>query len=539
LTLVDNTALALIGIIQTDKTETLGYCLELLLSIAEKDTDLLVNSTDAFIKIIQMPDDNAIDNNSILIALDILSIIVSVSPELMQPAVPALLNKMRSSNSQIRSASYYILETISKSYPDFFSNHTLDLIRSLNGLNIDERIFATKLIGEIAKYSPKVIDDTYDVLNDLASKHPSSEVRQEAHDVLKKFSVDEEITEEHETEQLEFEKDFIGIDDIDSEEMDFAEMADDLSERIKGIDFEASAVEMLKSLDMDHLIVKPEYRKNKTSTEEVEETTQVNEDTDEEDATPKKLPPKLQIEDKFAHKPEFQRIEQLVMDPNIKPRLSPVKEITQKDENEYQEHPAPESDDDGVEIPETKAEVTEIKADVTETKAEVTEIEADVTETKAEVTEIEAEVTETEIVDQGFTKIEVSEVNAEPEPKLDIIKTVSAPLPDISIEMVHAIFSELQGEDWIRNIGLTNLDRKLITAIDPVTMNSNLLYKIIDLLSLEKCLTRKEGFRNRVTIERSDKVLVAMSINTDYIMVVFTKPDVQFGMVLYQLDKTA
>ncbi len=241
------------------------------------------------------------------------------------------------------------------------------------------------------------------------------------------------------------------------------------------------------------------------------------------------------------------------MDPNIKPRLSPVKEITQKDENEYQEHPAPESDDDGVEIPETKAEVTEIKADVmetnedvseikadvTETKAEVTEIEADVTETKAEVTEIEAEVTETEIVDQGFTKIEVSEVNAEPEPKLDIIKTVSAPLPDISIEMVHAIFSELQGEDWIRNIGLTNLDRKLITAIDPVTMNSNLLYKIIDLLSLEKCLTRKEGFRNRVTIERSDKVLVAMSINTDYIMVVFTKPDVQFGMVLYQLDKTA
>ncbi|MCG7850056.1 MAG: hypothetical protein MIO93_12895, partial [ANME-2 cluster archaeon] len=397
--LVDDTALALIGIIQTDKTETLGYCLELLLSIAEKDTDLLVNSTDAFIKIIQMPDDNAIDNNSILIALDILSIIVSVSPELMQPAVPALLNKMRSSNSQIRSASYYILETISKSYPDFFSNHTLDLIRSLNGLNIDERIFATKLIGEIAKYSPKVIDDTYDVLNDLASKHPSAEVRQKAHDVLKRFRVDEEITEvkteEHETEQLEFEKDFIGIDDIDSEEMDFAEMADDLSERIKGIDFEASAIAMLKSLDMEHLIVKPEYRKDKTSTEEVEETTQVNEDTDEEDATPKKLPPKLQIEDKFAHKPELQRIEQLVMDPNIKPRLSPVKEITQKDETEDQEHPAPESGDDGVEIPETKADVSEIKADVTETIEVVTEIKADVTETIEDISEIKADVTET------------------------------------------------------------------------------------------------------------------------------------------------
>ncbi len=523
--LIEDTTLALIGIIQTDKKETIGYCLELLLNIAEKETDLLVNSTDAFIKIIQIPDDDALDNNSILIALDIMSIIVSVSPELMQSAMPALLKKMRSSNSQIRSASYYILEVISKSNPEFFSNHTLDLIRSLNGLNIDERVFATKLIGEIAKYSPKVIDDSYDVLNDLASKHPSSEVRQEAHDVLKKFSVDEETTEEHETEKSKFENDFIGIDDIDSEEMDFAEIADDLSERIKGIDFEASAVEMLKSLEMDHLIVKPEYRTDKTSTEDVEETTQVNEDTDEEDATPKKLPPKLQIENKFANKNELQRIEQLVMDPNIKTRLSPVKEITQKDETEYQEHPAPESDDDGVEIPENKTEVTEIKADVTETKAEVTKIEA--------------EVTGTEIVDQGFTKREESEVTAEPEPKPETVETISAPSPDISIEMVHAIFSELQSEDWIRNIGLTNLDGKLITAIDPGTMNSILLNKIIDLLSLEECLTRKEGFRNRVILELSDKVLVAMSINTDYIMVVFTKPNVQFGMVLYQLDRMA
>ncbi|MCG7849606.1 MAG: hypothetical protein MIO93_10570, partial [ANME-2 cluster archaeon] len=190
-------------------------------------------------------------------------------------------------------------------------------------------------------------------------------------------------------------------------------------------------------------------------------------------------------------------------------------------------------------VTETIEEVTEIKADVTETIEDVSEIKADVTETIEEVTEIEAEVTETEIVDQGFTKIEVSEVTAEPEPKPETVETISAQLPDISIEMVHAIFSELQSEDWIRNIGLTNYDGKLITAIDPVTMNSNLLHKIIDLLSLEECLTRKEGFRNRVTIELSDKVLVAMSINTDYIMVVFTKPDVQFGMVLYQLDKTA
>ena len=88
-------------------------------------------------------------------------------------------------------------------------------------------------------------------------------------------------------------------------------------------------------------------------------------------------------------------------------------------------------------------------------------------------------------------------------------------------------------------MGFTNIEGIHITAIDPGIMNSNLLHKIIDLLSLEECLTRKEGFRNRISIELSDKVLVAMSINTDYMMVVFTKPNVQFGMVLYQLDRMA
>ncbi|MDF1532745.1 MAG: hypothetical protein P1P72_10595 [ANME-2 cluster archaeon] len=617
--LIEDTALALIRIIQTDKKETFGYCLEILLNIAETETELLVNSIDAFIKIIQIPDDNALDINSILIALDILSIIVSVSPDLMQPAVPELLKKMRSSNSQIRSASYYILDTISKSNPEFFSNYTLDLIRSLNGLNVDERIYAIKLIGEIAQYSPKVIDDSYNVLKDLSSKHPSLEIRQQAHDVLKKFSVDE-ATPEVKTELLEFEKDFIGLNDINSEEMDFAELADDLSERIKGIDFEASAVAMLKSLEMDHLIVEPEYRTHKTLTKEVEETIQVNEDTDEVNAISKKLQTNLEIET------ELHRIEQLVMDPIIELRLSPVEETTQKDETKYQEHPSPEFDDDKEKIPETKAEVTEnkadvmenkaevteiksdvmetkakvteIKADVTETKAKVTEIKADVTKTKAEVTEIKADVSETK-ADVTKTKAEVTEIKADvsetkadvSETKADVTKTkaevteiksdvsetkaevtkiraevteikagvkgtkivdqgftqraennvetILAPLPDISIEMVHAIFSALQSEDRISNIGLIDINGKLITAIDPGTMNSNLMIKIIDMLSLEECLTQKEGFRNRVSIELSDKVLVAMPISTDHIMVVFTRPDVQFGMVFHQLDRTA
>lgn len=526
--LIGDTTLQLIGIIQTDKTETFGYCLEVLLEIAETEPDLLANSADAFIKLIQMPDDGTLDNNSTLIALDILSIIVAGYPEVMQPAVPALLKKMKSSNSNIRSATYYILDIISKTNPEFFSDHTPDLIRSLNGLNVDERIYAARLIGEIANSSPKVIDESYDILNDLASKHPNMELRQEAYDVLKKIMV-KETPDANTKEPTEFEKDFIGIDEVKSEDVDFAELADDLSERIKGMDFEASAAEMLKSLDMEHLIVKPEFKNAKPANEvesfqpEVKETdtpldekavnegvVPVIEDIDDvEDEPPKKLPPKLKIDDKAAPEHALNRIEQLVTDPNIKPRLSPVKDISPKDETESQEHQAPESPKEDVEVPKTELE------------------------TQA--------ASETEVVNQGLLEKTEPEVTAEPEPKTEYetTKTTSSPLPEITIEMVHAIFSELSNEDWVRNIGLTTNYGALISAIKPETMDSTLLKKISDMLSFEENVAQKEGFRNRVSIELSDKNLVAMSINSNYIMVVFTDPDVKFGLVLYQLDRTA
>ncbi|MDF1558454.1 MAG: hypothetical protein P1P80_09840 [ANME-2 cluster archaeon] len=506
--LIEDIAIQLIGIIQTDKKDTFSYCLEVLLNIAEIEPDILANSVDAIIKIIQGSEEDGLDNDSILKALDILSILASGYPELMQPVVPVLLRKMKNPNSQIRSATYYILDIIAKSNPEFYSDHTLDLIRSLHGLNIDERVYAARLIGEIASYSPKVIDESYDVLSALANKHPDTQVRQEAHDVLAKFKVEEKTPEltidEPEEDLLEFETDFIGIDEIKSEDEDFDRMADDLAQRIQGIDFESSAAEMLRSLGMDHLIVKTEFKETKSfkkkeilrpDAQEIENITPdetfveevikpaVKEKDDDSSVLPlKKLPEKPNIKPKVFHEHALKRIEQMVTDPNIKPRLSPVKEITQKD---LIEPPVPEITSETVPAPETKTDVL-----------------------------------------------------APPELAVAAQTTIE-PLPDNTIEMLHTIFTELSNEDWVRSVGLTTHDGTLITASEPEFMEQNILKKISGMITLEENMSPHKGFRNRISLELSDKLLVAMSIDEKYNIIFLTKPDVQFGMVLYELNKTA
>lgn len=516
--LLEDAAFQLIGILQNDKTKSFGLTLDALLNIAEMDPDLLANSVDVLINLIQTPDD-ILDINGTLKAMDILSILAANNPELMASAVHPLLKSLNSSNSHIRSASYYILDIIAKPHPEFFSNYTLDLIRSLHGLNIDERVYAARLIGEVASASPDIVHESYEVLNDLAYKHPDTKVRQEAYDVLKKIKPEEtvETKEEAEEEMLEFEKDFIGMDDIASEVDDFGELADELAERIEGIDFETSASEMLKSLGMDHLIVKPVSKDAETAPEKPEDIQKpedelaelISEDIQEDEViellpeevadvteTPenkvlKKLPPKPKVSKKTPPEHALKRIEQLVTDPNIKPRLSPIRDITKN---------------------------SDIESPKTETKEDIQSKEG-----------MGPDSTDQKIVE---AKTEAEEIPEEEDATFE-------ELPDITIEMLHAIFTDLSHEDWVTNVGLTTNTGKLVTADDPDSLNSTFTKKICDMLNFEKSLSNKEGFRNRVSLELSDKLLVAMSIDSEYILIVFTKPDVKFGIVLYQLNRTA
>ena len=220
----------MVRVIRTDKVENFTCAIEVTLNIAEVEPDLLADSSDAIIRILEFPEDS-LDINYMLKTMDILGMIASRYPELMQPSVKIFLQKLNNSNTHIRSASFFILDLIAKPYPEYFSNFTLDLIRSLHGLHIDERLYATRLIGDVARISPNLIDESREVLSDLAYKHPDTTIRQEAHDVLKKFEVeDKATTEEPEEEPLDFEKHYISLIDIKTESNDFGEMADVLAE---------------------------------------------------------------------------------------------------------------------------------------------------------------------------------------------------------------------------------------------------------------------------------------------------------------------
>jgi len=236
----------LVRIIQTNKVESFSYAIEVLLNIAEVEPDLLANSSDAIIRILEFPEDS-LDINYMLKTMEILGMIASRYPELMQPSVMTLLQKLNSSNSQIRAASFYILDIIAKTHPIYLSGYTFDLLRSFYSSYDDERLYATRLIIKIAMVSHTSFDAFCEVLNNLVHKEPDLKLMQEAYNALRMSEPGEE--------PIEFK------DEIIPESDDFGELVDVMAENIKGIDFEKDARELLKSFGMEHLIVKPPDKK--------------------------------------------------------------------------------------------------------------------------------------------------------------------------------------------------------------------------------------------------------------------------------------
>ena len=94
-------------------------------------------------------------------------------------------------------------------------------------------------------------------------------------------------------------------------------------------------------------------------------------------------------------------------------------------------------------------------------------------------------------------------------------------------------------QEGLKADGLVTKDGTLISAIKPDSIDKSILKKISNMLSSGETSPKKEGFRNRVSIEHPDKLLVALCIGNKYNLTIFAVPDVQFGIVLYQLNRTA
>jgi len=117
---------------------------------------------------------------SMLEILEILSKITQKYPERMKIAVPELLLCLENADAKSRDISYFILSILAAVHNEFFKGHSKEIIRVLNGLYVDERKYACRLIKQLAQKDQTIVTDTYDLIEDLRLNNPDCNLRSEA-----------------------------------------------------------------------------------------------------------------------------------------------------------------------------------------------------------------------------------------------------------------------------------------------------------------------------------------------------------------------
>lgn len=187
--LIPEAMVALNNILQKGSMKAYNLAILALNKMAEKFIGLEYYSVDIIINSMRERK-NDLRENGLLNLLGTLSKITQKYPEKMRIAVPELLMCLENSNMQGREMSYFTLSIIAVTHHDFFENRSKELIRVLNGLNTDERIYALKLTKKLVKTEKKIAADTYDLIEDMHLNHPDSKLRSEAGftmDVLKEI----------------------------------------------------------------------------------------------------------------------------------------------------------------------------------------------------------------------------------------------------------------------------------------------------------------------------------------------------------------
>ena len=123
---------------------------------------------------------NDMHEKSLSKILEILSITTQKYPERMKIAVPELFIALESFSAKNRELSFIILSALSDTHHEFFKGRSKEIIRVLNGLNVDERIYAIRLTKKLAEKEHDNVAETYDLIHDLCLNHPDSKLRSEA-----------------------------------------------------------------------------------------------------------------------------------------------------------------------------------------------------------------------------------------------------------------------------------------------------------------------------------------------------------------------
>jgi len=123
---------------------------------------------------------NDLHENGLLKILEILSKITQKYPQRMRIAVPELFICLENTNPKSREIAHFMLSIIAAANHEYFKGRSKEFIRVLNGLYVDERIYACRLLKQLVENDNTIVDDTHDLLEDLRLNHPDCNLRSEA-----------------------------------------------------------------------------------------------------------------------------------------------------------------------------------------------------------------------------------------------------------------------------------------------------------------------------------------------------------------------
>ncbi|MCX9015102.1 MAG: diadenylate cyclase [Candidatus Methanoperedens sp.] len=202
--LLPGIAVPLLSILQEYDTKSFKPAIMAVNIVADKDIGTISGSVDVFADFLQKNLNPAELQNVLGI---ILKIYQTHPGKMNNTAVPRLLVCLRNMNATVREKAYFLLASIAIPHPEFFKGRSNELKQALNGLNVDERIYACKIIKKIADKDPKIVEDTYDLLAYLEKNHPSRELRVEVAYAMAKLKIKEGV------EQPKARKNLIGLED--------------------------------------------------------------------------------------------------------------------------------------------------------------------------------------------------------------------------------------------------------------------------------------------------------------------------------------
>lgn len=245
----------LAGILKSENTNAYNAAITALSIIAEKEPELVAGSLDAIMNCIRRGE-KEFPEDWILDSLDILIKISQKCPERMGVAVPDLIMCLENISAAIREKSYFLLALLAIMKPEIFRGHSKELVRVLNGLNIDERIYACRLIKKIAERDPKIVEDTYDVLEDLRLNHLDSNLRSEAAYAVEKLKVKDntfglvKANKASSKKRKKIKAGYLTKDESGASEIPLSELANLI------VPNEKDVKDILKGLGLNHLISK-------------------------------------------------------------------------------------------------------------------------------------------------------------------------------------------------------------------------------------------------------------------------------------------